>query len=387
MYYSFMICSSSFKLNLNENPFFLFRPKKLYESINFFLKNFNGKVVYPVKTNPSTFILKSIFKLGIDSFDVASIQELRIVKNLFPKSEIYFTNPVKSRNAIKEAFYEYNVRNFSLDSLNELEKILQETDNARDLKLFIRLFVSNNFSKVNLSKKFGIEINNVISLLEKVALITKKIGISFHVGSQCMNPKAYSKAIKICKKLINSSKIEISCLNVGGGFPSNYSDHKPIKLINYLDKINKEFEIIREKHKNIYFLAEPGRVLVSDCMSLIVRVELRKGKKLYINDGIYGSLRDAGTKRFNYPVKLIYSKRKTSKNYSNFEFYGPTCDSEDYMKGPFYLPSNIEEGDLIEIEQLGAYSFNMQSNFNGFKVKNKIFLDDGNFLEDKNLRF
>ena len=151
----------------------------------------------------------------------------------------------------------------------------------------------------------------------------------------------------------------------------------PPSLKNYFDIINTRFREISNTDKNLKLVAEPGRAIVSDCMSLVVRVDLRKGRKLFINDGIYGSLNNAGYYGFRYPVKLLREVNKTSKLLP-FSFFGPTCASDDFMKGPFFLPSCIQEGDLIEIFEVGAYSKMLNTNFNGFNQNTKVFLDQRN---------
>ena len=119
-------------------------------------------------------------------------------------------------------------------------------------------------------------------------------------------------------------------------------------------------------------MCEPGRALVAESGSTIVKVVLRKNHKLYINDGTYGSLFDAGQPNIIFPNKMISNGRKISKKMTAFNFYGPTCDSMDYMKGPFILPNNIKENDYIELGQLGAYGLTFRTEFNGF-YSNEIY--------------
>ena len=113
-------------------------------------------------------------------------------------------------------------------------------------------------------------------------------------------------------------------------------------------------------------MCEPGRAIVAESGSTIVRVNLRKKKKLYINDGTYGTLFDAGTPNIVFPSRLIKNGKIISKKLTAFDFYGPTCDSMDYMKGPFLLPNNIKESDYIELGQLGAYGLTFRTQFNGY---------------------
>ena len=367
--------SSINKINLKKlkDPFLIYKPKILKQSVNYFKKNFSGEALYAVKANPSKFVLKKIYELGIRSFDVASINEIKLVKNLFDNSKIFFMNPVKPRHVINEAYHKYGVRDFSLDNDTELHKILESTGSAKDLNLHLRISVPNNSSKINLSKKFGTDGFKSKVLLNKIKNISRKVGVSFHLGSQCINPNAYKIAINKTSSLIRASNLDVDFFNVGGGFPAEYSGLKLQPLTKYFKVINTEFEK-NFKNSKTKLLSEPGRVLVSKSMSLIVRVDLRKKNILYINDGTHSFLHDAGVHDFIYPVK-IFNKEEKSK-LKPFSFYGPTCDSNDFMRGPFLLPESINEGDYLQIEEMGAYSLSMKNNFNGFFSTPKIFIDE-----------
>ena len=350
---------------------FVFRPNSLKKAIGYFKNKFIGKSLYAVKTNPDKIILKSIYINGIRSFDVASLNEVKLVCNLFSDVEIYFMHPIKSRCAIRESYFKYGVRNFSLDSYEELKKILEETSFAKDLILHVRLAIPNNFAELPLSEKFGVNIQDAPDLIKKTSKHAKSVGVCFHVGSQSMHPDSYLIAIRTTADVIRQSGVTPKYFNVGGGFPSIYPGLIPPDLNNYFNCIEKEFRKIKGSDSMI-LLAEPGRALVAESMSLIVRVELRKGNKLYINDGTYGSLFDAGVPGFVFPTKLICNDKIYTTDLMPFSFYGPTCDSLDYMKGPFYLPNDIDEGDLIEIGQMGAYGRTMATNFNGFTCENDL---------------
>ncbi|MDC3091253.1 hypothetical protein OA848_02575 [Rickettsiales bacterium] len=360
---------SSLRLDDYKDPFLVFKPKILINSITAFVRGFTGKVIYAVKSNPSKYVLETMFNQGINSFDAASINEVRLVKSLFPTSNIFFMNPVKPRNSISEAYFKFNVRNFSIDSVQELKKIIAETKRAKNLILHIRLAIPNDFAKISLTKKFGVSPSDATKLIYEASKFAFKIGISFHPGSQCMSTDAYKTGIKIAGKVIKACKKKIDYFNVGGGFPCTYEGMKKISLKNYFNVINHEFSQIN--NGNMTLISEPGRALVGECISLIVRVDLRKGNKLYINDGIYGHLHAAGKLNFSFPVRMI-SKKKKNIDKIPFSFYGPTCDANDYMVGPFFLPMNINEGDFIEIRCLGAYSQTMRTNFNGFSYSDRV---------------
>lgn len=362
---------TSLKSDTLHKPQFVFRPHTLRRSVDYFTRHFDGHHLYAVKTNPEPEVLKYMYEGGVAGFDVASLEEVKLVHGLFPDSTLYFMHPVKSRQAIHDAYHLFGVRHFSLDSEAELQKILQETNHAKDLSLHVRLAIPNNFAELALDEKFGVNLQDAPSLIKHIAKYCSKVGVCFHVGSQCMHPDAYRIAIRMAAEVIKQTDIILCYFNVGGGFPSVYPGMTPPDLKEYFNAIHEEFSNIPQ-HDSMQLLAEPGRALVAESTSLIVKVEMRKGSNLYINDGTYGSLFDAGTPGFIFPMKLICDEEIYPTDLKPFSFYGPTCDSLDYMKGPFYLPNDIDEGDLIEVGQMGAYGRTMSTRFNGFGCAEEI---------------
>ena len=348
-----------------DDPVYCVRPNSVKKSVEFFKNNFPGKVLYAVKTNPNEKIIKIIINSGIQNFDVASINEIKLIRKIDNKVKIYFMHTIKSRESIKEAYFQYHVKDFALDSKDELLKILEATNNAKDLNLYVRIAISNEHAEIDLSRKFGALASEALGLLRLCKEHGKKVGLSFHVGSQCMDKISFSKGISEVGNIIKKTKIVPDVINIGGGFPSIYPDLRPEPLDNYLDEIKKGLRNLKlEKMPEIF--CEPGRAIVAEAGSTIVKVVLKKKQKLYINDGTYGSLFDAGVPNFVLPAKMITNGRVVSKKFTPFNFYGPTCDSLDYMKGPFLLPNNIKEGDYIELGQLGAYGITFRTKFNGF---------------------
>ena len=356
-----------------EKPVYCIRKNSIKSSVQFFLNNFPGKVLYAVKTNPHPYVIKEIIDSGIDQFDVASIEEIKNIKQVNRYAKCSFMHTVKSRESIKEAYFNYNIKTFSLDTKDELIKIIESTGNAKDLELFVRVSVSNEHAEIDLSKKFGALNSEATGLLRLAKQYANKIGLSFHVGSQCMHPISYSKGINEIANIIKKTKIIPDYINVGGGFPTIYPDLIPQSLDNYFKEIKDSLENLKIK-KLPEVICEPGRALVAESGSTIVRVNLRKKQKLYINEGTYGTLFDAGTPNIVFPSKLIKetSNKIISKKLTAFDFFGPTCDSMDYMKGPFILPNNIKENDYIELGQLGAYGLTFRTQFNGY-YSNEIY--------------
>jgi len=348
-------------------PVYCIRKNSILSASSYFQKNFPGKTLYAVKTNPHPEIIKTLIKSGINQFDVASIEEIKNVRKFSHSAKCSYMHTVKSRESISEAYFKYGIKTFALDTKEELIKIIESTSNANDLELFVRVAVSNEHAEIDLSKKFGASFSEAAGLLRLTKQYSKKIGLSFHVGSQCMHPISYLNGIAEIGNIIKKTKIIPDYINVGGGFPTIYPDLIPQSLFNY-------FKAIKEGLKNLKLqnlpeiICEPGRALVAEGGSTIVRVDLRKKHKLYINDGTYGTLFDAGTPNIVFPSKMIKDNKNKiiSKKLTAFDFHGPTCDSMDYMKGPFLLPNNIKENDYIELGQLGAYGLTFRTQFNGF---------------------
>ena len=358
-----------------EEPFYCIRKKSIQIASKTFQNKFPGKILYAVKTNPHAEVLKTILDSGIDNFDVASIKEIQDIKKISTKAKCSFMHTIKSRESIRTAYFKFNVKAFALDTKEELIKIIESTNNAKDLELFLRISVSNEHAEIDLSKKFGALNSEAVGLFRLTKQYANKIGLSFHVGSQCMHPISYTKGIAEIGNIIKKTKIVPDYINVGGGFPTIYPDLVPQSLDKYFEEIKSSLENLKLK-KLPEIICEPGRAIVAESGSTIVRVNLRKKQKLYINDGTYGTLFDAGVPNIVYPARLITNGRIISKKLTSFDFYGPTCDSMDYMKGPFILPNNIKENDYIELGQLGAYGLTFRTQFNGFYSDNIFEVED-----------
>jgi len=358
-----------------ERPIYCIRKKSIQIASRTFQNKFPGSILYAVKTNPHPEVLKTIIQSGINNFDVASIKEIEDIRKISPEAKCSFMHTVKSREGIKEAYFKFGVKAFSLDTKDELIKIIESTNQAKDLELFVRVSVSNEHAEIDLSKKFGALTSEAVGLLRLTKQFAKKIGLSFHVGSQCMHPISYAKGITEIGNVIKRTKIIPHYINVGGGFPTIYPDLVPQPLDNYFEEIKKGLKNLK-LNRLPKIICEPGRALVAESGSTIVRVNLRKKQKLHINDGTYGTLFDAGVPNIVYPSRLIKNGKIISKKLTSFDFYGPTCDSMDYMKGPFILPNNIKENDYIELGQLGAYGLTFRTKFNGFYSNEVYEVDD-----------
>jgi len=353
-----------------ERPVALARPDAVATAARWFQDNFKGDVFYAVKANPSPWVIEALAANGVTSFDVASIPEIELVAAHAPQSRLAFMHPVKSRSAIAKAYAEFGVRTFAFDTHEELAKILAATAGARDLTLIVRLAVSADGAAYSLSGKFGVETHEASALLLAARRATEgRLGVSFHVGSQCMRPTAFQAAMAQASRAIVRAGVMVDIVDVGGGFPSVYPGMVPPDMADYLDSIERGFAEMMV-HEDTELWCEPGRALVAEGSSILTKVELKKGDALYLNDGSYGSLFDAAHTKWPFPVKLFRKEGATAVEVEGplkpFRFYGPTCDSLDHMPGPFWLPEDVREGDYVEIGMLGAYGVAMNTRFNGF---------------------
>ena len=351
-----------------ERPVALVRPDSVAVAALWFQKNFKGDVLYAVKANPSPWVIQTLVRNGVTAFDVASIPEIELVAEHAPGSRMAFMHPVKSRNAISTAYFDHGIRTFSFDTHEELAKILDATGAAKDLNLIVRLAVSSDGSSYPLAGKFGVEPIDAPALLLAARRATQELmGVSFHVGSQCMRPPAFQGAMASASRSLVRAGVFADVVDVGGGFPSVYPGMVPPSLGDYLDSIDRGFAEMMV-HETTELWCEPGRALVAESSSVLARVELRKGDALYLNDGSYGSLFDAAHAKWPFPVKRVRAEAEGEGEAAlkPFRFYGPTCDSIDHMPGPFWLPEDVDEGDYIEIGMLGAYGVAMTTRFNGY---------------------
>ena len=358
-----------------DRPTFGLRPHAAGQAARWFLEHFPGDVAYAVKANASPFLLGALYGAGIRHFDVASLPEIEDVASI-PDAHLHYMHPIKSRNAIRRAFFEFGVRSFSLDSEDELEKIQQETDYAKDLTLWVRIAVEAKNSKLPLERMFGIAPTKAHTLLSKTRQVAKKLGVTFHVGSQTVSPEAYVTALQEIGKLIVRASVVLDRVDVGGGFPSAYANSRPAPLSDFIEAINRAFESL-PVGESCRMMCEPGRALVSEAESLIVRINSRRGNELFINDGAYGALFDAAHLGWIFPVRLLNrADPAPAGDLAPFAFWGPTCDSIDRMPGPFMLPSSAAEGDYIEIGNIGAYGRAIAGRFNGFGAYEQAILMD-----------
>lgn len=359
-------------------PVTFVRPHAARRAARFFLSKFPGTSMYAVKANPSADLIRTLWDAGLTHYDVASIAEVRLVREVAPNAVLCFMHPIKPPEAIAEAYHSHGVRVFSLDSIDELDKIVAATSKdgvaATDLTLCVRLRVSSSHSKLSLASKFGVHADEAAPVLMAARQVADALGICFHVGSQAMSPQAYGDAMAQVRAAIVGAGVTVDIVDVGGGFPSIYPGMEPGRLEAYFEVIHRAFEALPISY-SAELWCEPGRALCAEYSSVLVRVEARKGDVLYINDGAYGALFDAAHIDWRFPVELVRDTVSRARD-MEFSFWGPTCDDMDYMRGPFALPADIAAGDYIEIGMLGAYGAAMRTGFNGFTAGETVIVTD-----------
>ena len=355
-------------------PMHCLRPAAIVAAASGFVSAFPGDVLYAVKCNPDPAVLHAVWQGGVRHFDCASAPEVTLVRALFPDAHIHFMHPVKSRPALRAA-WEAGVRDTVLDSADELAKIIAETPNG-DRGLLVRLALPRGQAAYDLSGKFGATVEEAAALLRAARPHAARLGLSFHVGSQCLDPLAWRAAMALAGEAIRLAGVAIDIIDVGGGFPVAYPGMLPPPLGAYFAEIEAAFDALGLPDTTRLW-AEPGRALVAGGVSVVAQVLLRRGNALYLNDGIYGSLSDAGVPGFRFPARLVRPAGPApSPALRDFTLFGPTCDSADRFTVPVPLPADVEEGDWIEIGQLGAYGACLRTGFNGFDAIRSVVVRD-----------
>lgn len=361
-----------------DEPVYCFRPSVLEEDTRRFMGMFPGRTAYAVKTNGEPFVLETLARIGVDCFDVASPAEFAAVRAVAPTAEMLYMHPVKAQSDIRLALETYGIRTLAVDHEDEVAKIVRivralDLDPA-DISLFVRIATKGN-AAYELSKKFGAAPGHAVELVQRIHGVGFKVGICFHVGSQIEDPFTYERALASAHWVRSRAGVDLVGLDVGGGFPAVYG-HDPRRRHNGMPPLPDLMESLRRDivewgFGDLPLVAEPGRVVVAHCLSLVVRVLLKKGRRLYINDGIWASLSDSWTGKITLPARHIPDPARRrragdSKTVVPFRVCGATCDSVDILSRPFWLPETVDTGDWIEIGHIGAYSLSLRTRFNGF---------------------
>ncbi|MFW6147963.1 MAG: type III PLP-dependent enzyme [Thermodesulfobacteriota bacterium] len=353
-----------------QTPFLLVDSERVRENISVIGRHIaNAKVFYALKANPDAAVADLVKRENV-GFEIASAGELKILASLgVQSSRIISSNPVKSIPFLQMAA-EYGIRYFAFDSLEELDKISRYAPKSN---VYARLSVPNEGSDWPLSKKFGIEIDDAVELLSSSQdKGLNPVGVTFHVGSQCRNLYNWNIAIDKAKILWDKAThrgIRLKLLNIGGGYPINYT--KVVANIETIEKnigklLNEKFPPDMEVH------LEPGRAVIGDAGILVSSV-IGKARRyeedwLYLDVGVFNGLMESlGGIRYSY---LVEAAKGTVKRWT---IGGPSCDSFDIIDRNVAL-QEPEIGALVLIVSAGAYTISYASEFNGFAIPKIVLL-------------
>lgn len=346
------------------DPFFCLYPEVIRRLARHFLSDL-PRPFYAVKANSQPMVLSWLAGEGWQLFDVASIDEIQAVFTAVPNATCAFMNPVKQFSDIAQA-WDLGVRIYALDSLDELDKICAATAGGFGSTLLVRLALSPKDAVYSMAGKFGASYEDAIYLLQRIDAMGIGAGLTFHVGSQCEAPDAYRQAMYEAAEVARAAQVNLSIVDAGGGFPAQYRGTET-ELIVFSQTIHKSFFVHASAYGSACTLqTEPGRALVAAGGSALVRVELRRSQQLFVNDGVHGLLSELRWMPGMHPVRRIgATATDVQSELMAYSLAGPSCDSGDIMKGPYYLPIDMKAGDWIEIGFLGAYSVELVTAFNG----------------------
>ena len=354
-------------------PLFIVDHKALRANYRMFKKHLpRVQCYYAVKANSHPEIIRTLFREG-SSFDVASYNEFMQVydylrgmkkreKDWYIWDKIIFSNTIKDRETLRR------IRRYrplvTYDNVAEIRKIKDHCDTAG---LVLRLKVPDEGSQVEMGSKFGCEHGDAADLIQgaRDAGLTVE-GLSFHVGSQCTHFNNYTTALAITSQVLNDARkagYGINIVDIGGGFPVPYDAQVP-KFEELAEILNAEFQ--RLFPEDVEIIAEPGRFIVATAATLVTEIigkARRDGKIFYhINDGLYHTF--SGVVYDHWIPNFRAFKEGPQEVCA---VVGPTCDSFDKISLSVLLPSNLEIGDCLYTENIGAYSVASSTRFNGFE--------------------
>jgi ornithine decarboxylase len=370
-----------------EEPVHLFSEAELARKLSIFVDGFPGEVSYAVKCNDGPELLAALGRLGLANYDVASVYEMDSVRAAVPNPVFHYHNPVKSRAEITAAYWRHGVRRFAADDAAEVAKLADVLPNSGNIEIAIRfrlpkLVTTEAGPAHDFTSKFGASPDESVELLHQVVACGFAPVLTFHPGSQCMDPSAYRRHILAAAEIARAADVRLTALNVGGGFPSRYVGQVPAALGVYFKAITEAADEAFGAGSVPKLECEPGRGLVASSTSVLTRVKAVRPRtgEIFLNDGVYGSLMEV------YQVPVLRPSHRVIRNgavlveaFVPFTVYGPTCDPLDKMPHLMLLPADIEEGDFIEFGGLGAYGSATSTRFNGYGAA--AVIDVQNVLE------
>jgi len=357
-----------------EQPVQCFSANALRKQIDLFKNHFPGDVAYAVKANSSSLVLKTAALAGLETFDVASIHEMEQVRTIAPQARLHYHNPVRSCSEIRQAWQTFKCTRYSVDDLSQLKKLIEiitaSGNTTKNVEIAVRFRLPSSGKAVHdFSEKFGLCPDAASHLLSQVKLCGFTPVLTFHPGSQCLDPLSWKQHITTAAQIAAKADVKLARLNVGGGFPVSYASHHAPELQQFFHMIAKTTcSAFAGTHKP-ELECEPGRAIVAPSKSVLTRVKMVReaSHEVYLNDGIYGNLMESTQANDLQPeAKLIRHGDYHMSNLRPFTIYGPTCDPLDRLPSQVMLPADISEDDYLEFQNLGAYGCATSTRFNGY---------------------
>jgi len=350
------------RATMPDHPVLYFSPSRLRATARQFLTGFPGLVTYAVKANDAAAVLENLSASGITAFDVASPDEMEKVRAAAPDATMHYNNPVRSKAEIAAAV-RFGLRSFSVDDAGELEKLTSAVP-AEGTEISVRLKLPVEGAAYDFGSKFGAEPEAAADLLRRARMAGFVTSMTFHPGTQCERPEAWTHYIDACADVARRAGVTLARLNVGGGFPSHRTGTAP--------DLTRIFATIAAATTRAFetppaLVCEPGRAMVAEAFILAARVKSRRESVLYLNDGIYGGMAEAAFMGSVDRISVVSpsGSHRTGESFSATVF-GPTCDSLDRIKGTVALPKTIAEDDYLIIDGMGGYSTATVTRFNGY---------------------
>ena len=346
------------------DPVMFLSPAALQSQAQRFIDGFPGMVTYAVKSNPEEAVITNLAAAGLRGFDVASPEEIALISRLVPGAALHYNNPVRARHEIVFAVGR-DVASYSVDSLSELDKLFAlvplTRSNGEPVEITARFKLPVAGATYDFGAKFGATEEIATRILSRVAERGYIPSLTFHPGTQCIDPQAWDAYIRAAGRISEAAGVTIERLNVGGGFPS----HRVQAQAPALDAIFALIERVTDEVFGEYapaLVCEPGRAMVADSFALLARIKaLRDDNHVFLNDGVYGAFSELPMMGAMDRI-TVWSPDGVQRCGAarGRTVFGPTCDSVDR------LPGDIEEGDFFLIQGMGAYSVPTNTRFNGF---------------------
>ncbi|WP_162901580.1 type III PLP-dependent enzyme [Breoghania sp. L-A4] len=361
-----------------EDPLFCLSLATATRTARDFSSRFPGITTYALKACPLPELVATFAQAGVSAFDVASLQEMALVRRIDATAPLHYNNPIRSDTETRRAYEDFAVRHFTVDDavgLERLNRAIPPGDRG-DVEVSVRLRVAKNTARIDFTAKFGMPPAPAVEMMRAIVTAGYRPAITFHPGSQCGDPQAFATLIASAAEICATTGTTPHTVNVGGGFPVAYDDARCPPLAAYFSAIslafNTHFDPARTR-----LVAEPGRALAAPTMSLLTQIKhIRSDGSVYLNDGLYGGLLELTQIDLHLPTRVWRGSAILTGPTEPRQLYGPTCCPIDRFPSPVPLPAEIVEGDRIEFGLTGAYGLATVTHFNGYGPTQVIGVDE-----------